>query len=503
MHRLRLIALLLVLSITAPALRAQEAPQHAPPPAAGALPADVTTSHTLRTGDRALAYTATIGTLPLMDAKGEKRADMAYVAYVMPGQTADVAPRPITFVFNGGPGAASAYLHLGTLGPRVIDVGDDPRALDPMPRLVDNPSSWLDLSDLVFVDPVGTGWSRGVGADDDVAKQFWGVRQDVESLAAFVRLYVTRAGRLLSPKYLVGESYGGFRAVRLAQQLEREQGMAIAGAFLVSPVLEFETMNGSPYAPLGWALRLPSYAATLLEAENRLTPAALAEVERFALGDYLSALTTGPRDPAVARRMVDQVTRFTGLPRDLVERQNGRVPTGLFIKEFRRADGRVISRYDASVSIVDPFPESRSARGGDAVLQGSIAPFTTAFVGYARDELGYRTDRTYRLLNGEIAGRWDWRSGGMHGFGSQGFAGSLDELRELLALNPRLRVIVAHGMTDLVTPYFASRFLLDQLPKLGDAARVELKLYQGGHMMYLRASQRGRLHEDARAFYAN
>jgi carboxypeptidase C (cathepsin A) len=227
----------------------------------------------------------------------------------------------------------------------------------------------------------------------------------------------------------------------------------------------------------------------------------LAEVERFALGDYLSALASGPRDPAVAGRMIDQVARFTGLPRELVERQNGRVPLNLFIKEFRRADGRVSSRYDASVSIIDPFPASPSPRGGDAILQGSIAPFTTAFVGYVRDELGFRTDRTYRLLNGEIAGRWDWRSGGVHGFGSQGFAGSLDELRELLALNPRLRVVVAHGMTDLVTPYFASRFLLDQLPKLGDAARVELKLYVGGHMMYLRASSRARLHEDARALY--
>ena len=500
MRRLRDIALLLLLAVS-PAAYADDPPHPAPPPAAAAnaLPADATSAHTLRLGTRDLAYSATVGALPLTDAKGEKRADMTYVAYVATGQ--DAARRPITFVFNGGPGAASAYLMLGALGPRVLDVGDHPEAPNQTPQLIDNPHSWLDATDLVFVDPVGTGYSRGIGADDEIAKQFWGVRQDVESLAAFVRLYLTHAGRIAAPKYLVGESYGGFRAVRLAPQLQGEQGLAISGAILISPVLEFETMNSSPYSPLGWALRLPSYAATALEADGKLTPGALAEVERYALGDYLAALASGPRDPEVARRTIDQVARFTGLPRELVERQNGRVPMNLFIKEFRRADGRVTSRYDASVSIVDPFPASPGPRGGDAVLQGSIAPFTTAFVAYVRDELGFRTDRSYRLLNGEISGRWDWRSGGTHGFGSQGFAGSLDELRELLSLNPKLRVVVAHGMTDLVTPYLASRFLLDQLPTMGDTARVGLRLYPGGHMMYLRAPSRARLHEDARVLY--
>src|SRR5579862_6970390 len=169
-----------------------------------APPADVTTEHTLRVGNRQLAYRATAGTLPLQDDKGETTADLFYVAYALTGQ--DAAARPITFVFNGGPGAASAYLHLGTLGPRVLALGDDPEALSTTRRLVDNPETWLDLSDLVFVDPVGTGYSRGVGAVDEIAKRFWGVKQDVEAMAAFVRLYLTRADRLVSPKYLAGES---------------------------------------------------------------------------------------------------------------------------------------------------------------------------------------------------------------------------------------------------------------------------------------------------------
>jgi carboxypeptidase C (cathepsin A) len=424
---------------------------------------------------------------------------MFYVAYTL--SDAPPATRPITFAFNGGPGAAAAYLQLGALGPRVLDFGAEPSAPSPTARLIDNPQTWLDLTDLVFVDPVGTGYSRGVGSDDEVAKQFWGVKPDVEAMAAFVRLYLTRAGRLGSPKYLVGESYGGFRAARLIHELHGDQGVAIAGTFMISPVLEFETMNTSPYDPMSWALRLPSYAATALDAEGRLSPEALIDVERFALGDYLTALASGPRDPAVAHRIDAAVAKYTGLPAELVERLNGRIPMNVFIKEFRRADGRVASRYDGSVSVADPYPTSLSPRGGDAVLQNTIPPFTSGFVEYARDELGFRTDLSYHLLNNAIFGKWAWRSGEAHGFGAQGYAGSLDELREALSLNPQLRVVVAHGMTDLVTPYFASRFLIDQLPKLGDTPRVVLKLYQGGHMMYLRAAGRARLHEDAVELY--
>jgi carboxypeptidase C (cathepsin A) len=474
-------------------------PAHgAPSPSPDPLPADSTTRHSLHLGDRELAYEATAGSLPLMDVKGERKADMFYVAYKLPGASPS---RPITFAFNGGPGAGSAYLQLGALGPRVLDVGDTPAEPSQNAHLIDNPETWLDLTDLVFVDPVGTGYSRGVGSEEEIAKQFWGVKQDIEAMAAFVRLYLTRAGRLGAPKYLVGESYGGFRAARLAHALQDDLGIAIAGSFMISPVLEFETMSESAYQPLGWALRLPSYAATKLESEGRLSPDALADVERFARGDYLAALASGPRDPEVAARIDTAVAGFTGLPRELVDRLQGRIPLNVFVKEFRRADGRLVSRYDGSVSAADPFPTSLTPRGGDAVLRGTIAPFTSGFVDYARDELGFRTDISYHLLSNEVSGKWDWRSGGSQGFGGQGYAGSLDDLREALALNPQLHVIVAHGMTDLVTPYFASRFLIDQLPQLGEAPRVTLKLYPGGHMMYLRAASRTRLHQDAGELY--
>ena len=503
MTRLRLLAVLLAgLAVGATARADDDPPKReraAAPAHAGALPADATTHHTLTLGDRTLAYDVVAGSLPLSDAKGERRADIFYVAYSLAG--APAASRPVTFAFNGGPGAASAYLQIGLLGPRVLAVDDAPAPPSASARLVDNPNSWLDLTDLVFVDPVGTGYSRGAGNEDETAKQFWGVRQDVEAMAAFVRLYLTRTERLGSPKYLVGESYGGFRAARLADQLQKEQGVALNGIFMISPVLEFDTINASAYSPLGWALRLPSYAATALEAEGRLSAEALADVERFALGDYLSALAGGLRDRATAQRIDAAVAKFAGLPLPLVERLGGRVPMNVFIKEFRRADGRLVSRYDGSVSMVDPFPASVTPRGGDAVLQGTIAPFTSAFVDYAREALGFRTDLPYHLLSNEIAGKWDWRSGGGGGFGGGGYAGSLDELREALALNAQLRVTIAHGMTDLVTPYLASRFLIDQLPAFGDPPRIALSLYEGGHMMYLRGAVRARLHREAAGFY--
>lgn len=504
MNPLRALAVLIGCLVAGVAF-ADDPPKNAPAkPAAttsaATMPADVTTHHTLKLGDRTLNYDAVAGSLPLTDTKGEHKADVFYVAYTLPG--AQAASRPITFAFNGGPGAGSAYLQIGALGPRVLEVGDAPAAPNPSARLVDNPETWLDLTDLVFVDPVGTGYSRGVGSEDDVAKEFWGVKQDVEAMAAFVRLYLTRTSRLASPKFLVGESYGGFRAARLTNMLLGDPGgVAITGAFLISPVLEFETMNMSAYEPLGWALGLPSYAATKLEADGKLTPEALTDVERFALGDYLTALAGGSRDEATAKRIDAAVAGFTGLPLELVTRLEGRVPMNVFVKEFRRADGRLISRYDGSVSAADPYPASVTPRGGDAILRATIAPFTSAFVDYARDELGFRTDLSYRLLSEQVGHRWDWRSAMSGSFGGGGYVGSLDELREALALNPQLRVVVAHGMTDLITPYFASRFLIDQLPKMGDTPRVKLLLYPGGHMMYLRAASRALLHRDAGALY--
>jgi carboxypeptidase C (cathepsin A) len=227
--------------------------------------------------------------------------------------------------------------------------------------------------------------------------------------------------------------------------------------------------------------------------------AKLAEAERFAMKEYLPALVAGGREVEGAA-LLAEVARRTGLPEDVVARRRGRIPVEVFQKEFRRAEGRIMSRYDGSASGFDPYPGSSSARGADPILEGTKAAFTTAMLAYYRETLGVKTDLPYRLLNGQVGGKWDWKSG-LGGWG-QGYIGGTDDMREALALDPKLRVLIAHGVTDLQTPYMMSRYIIDHLPPLGDRARVELKLYQGGHMMYMRPGSRARLHDDAAQFYA-
>jgi carboxypeptidase C (cathepsin A) len=488
------VALLLLSYAGAQASRADEAAKPASAETSG--PADAITQRKLTIRGRELPFTVTAASLPLRDAKGETQGTMYYVSYTLDGAMA--AQRPLTLVVNGGPGAASAYLHIGALGPRVLDFGDDGAPAGTTPRLVDNPDTWLDFTDLVFVDPVGTGFSRA--KSDDAAKQFWGVRQDVETLARFVRLYLTHADRLASPKYLAGESYGGFRAAVLPHHLTTEQGIALSGAILISPVIEFGLMSSGEANPLPDALRLPAYAAVAMERDGGgIDPAKLEEAERFATGEYLQGLIEGDRNPDRAARLYAEVARRIGLPEEVVAKRRGRIPIEVFQKEFRRGEGRIVSRYDGTASGADPYPESWRTRGGDPILDGTRAAFTTAMLEYYRDMLGVKTELPYRLLNGEVGGKWDWRSG--LGGSAQGYVGASDDLREALALDPKLKVMVAHGTTDLQTPYMMSRYVIDHLPPLGERKRVELRLYPGGHMMYMRPGSRARLHADAAAFY--
>ncbi len=499
-HLFARLALLLCLVWPTLAVRAQDKPasdaaaKHAPA-AVQLLPADAVTHHKLRLGGEEIAYTATAGTLPLRDEKGEKQADIFYVAFLREG-VADAGRRPVTYAFNGGPGAAAAYLNIGALGPRSLDFGASGKPQQAIDQVTDNGDSWLPFTDLVFIDPVGTGYSRAMGGED-AAKKFWNVRSDLDALAQIIRLHLTQIGRLTSPVYLVGESYGGFRAARLAYQLSTQQGVAAAGVMLISPVLEFRFMGGDRFDVLPWALELPSLAAVARERKGTLAPEALADAEHFALNDYLLALAVGPGDDESARHLYAEIGELIGLDEATVERWRGRVPVGAYIKELRRPEGQILSRYDGSITAADPDPRDRRA-GEDPVLQGSVAPFTRAFVTYLRDELGFVTEQRYELLNGNVSRHWEWRDGETSGRASLGAANALSRA---LALQPRLQVLVAHGLTDLTTPYMMSRYVIDHLPRNVTASRVELKLYPGGHMMYLRAGSRHRLHDDAQAFY--
>ncbi len=482
--------------------------EQATPPAANpsatdgaAVTADAVTRHSIEVGGKPLAYTATAGSLPLRDGEGKHLGDMFYVAYVQEGgqEGGAAAERPITFAFNGGPGAASAYLQLGAMGPRVIVFPPGGGMPASAVKLADNPDTWLPFTDLVFVDPIGTGFSRGVGSQGDIAKNFWGVRQDVNAMAAFIRLYLTRNGRMLSPKFLVGESYGGFRAARLAKQLRNERGIALFGIVMVSPALEFSLTWANPYDPLPWSFLLAAYSATRLAVETGDPPssASLAETERFALGDYLTGIVSGPKDPAAADRLYRETARLTGLPVETVAHYRGRVPVDAFIRAAAPGEGKIASRYDATVAGLDPYPESARPRGADPILTASIAPFTTAFTAYARDELNYRSEQSYGLLEGEVSGHWQWREGER----GQGYAGSMEALHEARAADPALKVMIAHGVSDMVTPYLASRYLIDAMPPLADARPIDLKLYRGGHMMYTRPDARAALAADAKALY--
>lgn len=458
------------------------------------LPPDSVTEHMLP-GEPAFAYKATAGTLPLRDGKGEIKAELFYVAYAAEPMRVE---RPLTFVFNGGPGAASAFLNLGALGPRIIAFGQGGELPPPPPRLVDNPDTWLRVSDLVFVDPVGTGFSRTAESGDEAGKAYWGVNQDADAMATFIQRYIARFGRALSPKFLVGESYGGFRAALLAERLQTRSGIAPNGLVLVSPVLEFALIGGGDYQALPWAIRLPSLAAASAIAEG-ITGDALAErmkdAEAFALGDYLVFLAAGSAAESRAPAIYGQVAQLTGLPLAMVARQRGRIDTELFIKERGRDRGALLSRYDAALGGPDPDPASPLPHGPDPVLDGSIAPWTSAFTAYVRDELGYKPDFAYELLNRSVGQNWDW------GKRRREQAGVLDELTRALALNPRMRVLVVHGAADLVTPYLASSYLVRQMPNLAGAAPVALAVYPGGHMAYMRPETRRRFAEDAAALY--
>jgi len=452
------------------------------------LPADSATEHTVDIPGGKLAYTATAGTLSLFDQSGERSAAIYYTSYMARG--ADAPGRPITFGFNGGPGAASAYLTLGLVGPRVAELaGNDASAA----RLNDNPHTWLAFTDLVMIDPVGTGWSRPAKADG--GKPFYGVRADAQSLAKVIALYLSKTGRGSSPKYILGESYGGFRAAKVAQMLQREQGIAVSGIVMLSPLVEGGlTFGGSRFA-LGAALQLPSLAAAELERKGAFSKEALAEAESFALTEYLTTLA-GPRPKGeAARNFYARVAQITGLPEDTVARSRGFIRDA-YVKHLRSAEGKIVSRYDATFAVADPYPEQEAARGPDPLLDGLTRAYGSLYSNYARDELGFKTEMTYILLASDVAGKWDWGEGS-----ARSSAGVSDDLRELLAFNPSFRLLVAHGTSDMVTPYAVSRYVLDHLPPIGDPSRTQLALYRGGHMFYIDAKSRAAFSADAKLYY--
>ncbi len=486
-----LLAASLALVLALP-LHAQPAPDAPRPQAETArqteaerLPAAKVTRHALDLGDRTLAFTATAGALTLENPGGEEEADIAFTAYALDGGDAG---RPVTFAINGGPGAASAYLHIGALGPWFLPMDGERIAPSQPTALQPNPDTWLDFTDLVFIDPVGTGFSRLVDPDDALRGRYLSVDGDTDAIADFILKWLTENGRTGSPKFFVGESYGGFRGPLVAEALATDRGIGLDGLVLVSPVLDFGWWQQPDYSPVPMVSLLPSLAATRMEGAGALDPAALAEAEAYASGPFVADLLAGEADANAVGRLVDRVTALTGLDRATVAADHGRIDAGDFARETRRGTGRRISLYDATVAAPGGGP-----RGHDPVLDAMTAPLTSAMLGHYRDTLGWLPDRRYMLLNGPVSRAWDWGGG-------RGQPEAMTALADVLALDPDLRVLVAHGYTDLVTPYFASTLLLRQLPaEVG--ARARAATYPGGHMFYTRPDSRRALRSDAATLY--
>ncbi|MFT4080333.1 S10 family peptidase [Rhodomicrobium sp.] len=452
------------------------------------LPADSVTQHTVTLDGKPLAYKATAGTLPLLGPQGDVAAKMFYVAY----QAANAPARATTFVFNGGPGAASAFLHIAALGPRIVPFAENGAApLRPV-RFVDNPATWLAFTDLVFIDPVGTGYSRATGGGDDKEAAFWGDEKDANSVAAFIRGWLSRNGRSLAPVYLAGESYGGLRAAILAEKL-LDAGLDVQGAVLISPALDFPLLRGNRFNVLPLAFDLPSLAVAAAELKDgtKTTVDNIArEAEAFAATDYLVHVARG-RVPSEA--ITARVSQLTGLSPEIVARNQSRAPDDVFFDEYERATNRRLSRYDATVSAPLPMPAKNDRF--DVILDGASSVLAPAAATYIAQDLGFRTDLDYRLLNETANRRWSGDRKRAHE------ASGVELIERARTQNPALKVFIAHGYTDLVTPYALSRYLIGQLRPIEGAAPVELHVYRGGHMMYFRGASREALTRDVRRMY--
>ncbi|GJE39402.1 S10 family peptidase [Methylobacterium persicinum] len=456
------------------------------------LPPDSMTDQTVTLPDgRKLEFTATAGSLPLVDEGGKLQAEIGYIAFTRPAD--DGRERPITFAINGGPGAASAYLNIGAIGPWRLPIGKNSISPSQDVGLVPNDGTWLDFTDLVFIDPVGTGYSRAADGD---AKKYWSVDTDASILAAVIARYLRVNGRMASPKFYVGESYGGFRGPLIAGKLQEEIGVGLSGMVLLSPVLDFAWLERPRTDPWSFVLRLPSLAATGLERSGQ-TPSqsALAPAEEYATGSYLADLLKGPGDADAVGRITDRLAGLTGLDRDFLRRQAGRPSSRGVQRELDKSAGRVTSLYDTGITGWDPDPDSLHSGFEDPQLTALQAPLTSAMLDlYARTLKWPVPNQRYELLNTAVNRGWTWGSG-------RQAPEVLSNLKGALSLDGKLRVLVAHGATDLVTPYFASKLELSQVPPYG-GGRLGLSVYPGGHMFYFRSASRAALHQDAAALYS-
>jgi carboxypeptidase C (cathepsin A) len=507
MALLSMVALLLASADARPA-SAQEAAKEANPtdaksasdqkPSENPVPKEQSsvTDHTIHLDGQTVSYKATASTILLKNEKDEPTAAIFSVAYTR-SDMKDVHQRPIAFLYNGGPGSASVWLHMGAFGPRRVVTPNAESAPPPPYQVEDNANSLLDKTDLVFIDPVGTGYSRAVGKAQD--KDFWGIDADVKSFAQFMNIYVTRNNRWNSPKFLIGESYGTFRSAALSNYLQSNDGMYLNGIVLISTVLDLGTLSFNTGDDMPYIFYLPSYAATawyhkVLEDRPADLSAFLNEVKQFASTEYAQALMKGSKLPGPERdQVLKKLSRYTGLGEDYLRKADLRVNLPQFMAELQRSRGLTTGRLDARFSgpQTDLLAEFAAY---DPLETATTGPFTAAFNNYVREELKFTEERKYDVLNESANRQWDWKHHSGENFGFPGSPNVEADLLQALVANPHLHVQAENGLFDLATPFFATEYTMDHLG-LPEKLRgnIDLEYYEAGHMMYLRSDSLGKL----------
>jgi carboxypeptidase C (cathepsin A) len=456
----------------------------------------VVSSHQIQVNGKTLSYKVTTGYMPMKSAEGEVEAQIFYMAYTLDG-VADPTKRPLMFSFNGGPGSSSVWLHMGALGPRRVKMNDDGSMPAPPFQLVDNAYTWLDETDLVFIDPVGTGYSRA--ARQEVLRRTSSLQGDLASVGEFIRMYLTRESRWMSPLFLVGESYGTFRAAGLAGYLI-DRGVAFNGIILVSTILNYQTVSFAQGNDISYALHLPSYTATAWyhkklppDLQKQDLKTVLKESETWSLGGYQEALAKGDRlTDAERKAAIAKTARLTGLSERYVEESDLRIPLARFLRELLRDKKLMAGRLDSRLTGPAPLNAGDSFEF-DPSNSAIRPPYTAAFADYVRRELKFESDLQYHILGGGIL-RWDFSS-------DNGYAETTDLLRRAFAQNPTMKVLQLSGYYDMATPYFAMEYTLSHSgfhPTV--RGNISKKFYEAGHMMYIHLDSLKKMKQDAADF---
>jgi carboxypeptidase C (cathepsin A) len=461
-------------------------------------PALVKTQHKITIGGKLITYTATTGFIVLREESGKPKAKMFFIAYTLDGMT-DPSRRPLTFSFNGGPGSSSVWLHMGALGPKRIEMTEMGDATKPPYKVVDNEYSWLEDTDLVFIDPVMTGYSRPEEGVDK--KEFTGYVEDIESVGQFIQLYTTRFERWNSPKFLVGESYGTTRASGLSGHLQDRYGMYLNGLILISSIMNFQTARFTKGNDLPYILFLPTYASIAwyhkqLDPSITSLKALQGEVEKFAMNEYTALLMKGDQLTNEEKSsLAKKLSRFTGLSEEYIHQTNYRIDIGRFVKQLRRDEGVTVGRLDGRFMGADFDDAGENYEFDPSYNKAIYGPYTMAINDHIRKTLKFQSDLPYEILTGRVS-PWNYSNV------QNQFLNTSETMRQAMHKNPSLKVLIANGYYDLATPYFATDYTVNHMfvdPAL--RSNIRQTFYEAGHMMYIHKPSLIQLKKDVAEFY--